>query len=246
MTETVPLDLYGWEPDAAAAGPGWEEATPEQRAAAQRWSVSVLWALSGRRFALHEHRIAPYIAPRQPNAYAQRNRGLRVNYRAGLASSGSCVERVVRLGSVVSVDQVQVDGVVLDSGSWTLDPDGTLVRTDGAGWPVGQDVYAPRWLVDAVLGQRIPAAGNLAAGRYAGELLRASLGRPCSLPAGARSITRPGLTIELPDVAQLTEDGRTGNGEVDRWLASVNPEGLAEGPTVYSPDLELARHRLLT
>lgn len=248
MTEPAPaeLDLYGWAPDTSVAGAGWEDLEPSVKDAALAWSVAVLWALSGRRFALHAHRIAPYLAARRPNAYSQRNRyaPLAVNYQAGYARLG-CTWNTVRLpGPVHDVTQVQVDGLVLPLDSWTLDPDGTLVRTDGAGWPVAQDVYAPRWLVDYVQGVPVPAAGNVAAGRYAGELARASRGERCSLPAGARSITRPGLTIELPDVDALTENGRTGNGQVDAWLASVNPEGLASEGGVGSPDL--AQHRFLS
>jgi len=249
MTEPAPPGLFGWEPVTSVAGPGWAEATEETRAAAQRWAVGILWALSGRRFGLFAHRIAPYVAPRRLNAYDQRNRygPLAVNYRAGVARAGGfCSANAVRLGPVHAVTGVQVDGVPLPAEAWRLDPDGTLVRTDGAGWPVGQDVYAasPRWLVDAVLGVAPPAAGNVAAGRYAGEWVRAAGGGRCSLPAGARSIARPGLTIELPDAALLTENGRTGSPEVDRWLDTVNPAGLPEAATVYSPDL--ARHRLLT
>lgn len=257
MTQPAEPDLYGWTPDTSVAGAGWEEATPEVKAAAQLWAVGVLWALSGRRFALHPHRIAPYLAPRFPNAYQRRVRagnggmalaGLAVNYATGVATvGGSGPARTVRLpGPVHEVTQVQVDGQVLAVEAWTLDPDGTLVRTDGDGWPVGQDVYAPtpRWLVDYVLGVPVPDAGNVAAGRYAGELVRASTGAACALPTRARSITRPGLTIEMPDVDALTENGRTGSPQVDAWLATVNPGGLTAGATVYSPDV--AGHRFLS
>lgn len=249
MTEPAPeLDLYGWAPDTSVAGAGWEDLEPAVQQAALAWSVGVLWALSGRQFALHAHRIAPFLPARQPNAYQQRNRyvPLGVNYRAGYVRFGG-TERTVRLpGPVHEVTQVQVDGLVLPIEGWTLDPDGTLVRTDGAGWPIAQDVYAPspRWLVDYVLGSPPPDAGNVAAGRYAGELARAAKGERCSLPARARSIARPGLTIELPDVDALTENGRTGSPQVDAWLATVNPDGLAGSGGVWSPDT--AGHRFLS
>lgn len=241
------LDLYGWAPDTSVAGAGWSELTPAEQAAALAWSVGVLWALSGRRFELHTHRVAPFIPPARPNAYSQRNRyaPLAVNYRAGYVRLGGCAANTFRLPAPVhDVTQVQIDGVVLPAENWNLDPDGTLVRTDGAGWPVGQDVYAARWLVDYVLGTPVPAAGNTAAGRYAGELARAAKGQRCSLPAKARNVARPGLTMELRDPAELTENGRTGNDAVDAWLASVNPAGLTSEPTVYSPDL--AVHRFLS
>lgn len=256
MTEPDPLS--GWTPDTSVAGAGWQEATNEERAAALAWSVAVLWSLSGRRFELHPHRVAPFIPVRRPSAYDVRQRfmglgvnsaaGLGVNYRGGYASGGlACSSNVVRFPwPVHAVTLVQVDGLDLPAESWTLDPDGALVRTDGAGWPIAQNVYAPvpRWLVDLVIGILPDDAANAAAGRYAGELLRASKGQPCALPARARSITRPGLTIELPDPATLTENGRTGNGQVDAWLAAVNPAGLAAAPGVYSPDV--AAHRFLS
>lgn len=256
MTEPDPL--HGWTPDTSVAGAGWQEATPEEQAAALAWSVAVLWALSGRRFEVHPHRVAPYIPLRVPSAYDVRQRfmglgvnsaaGLGVNYGAGTARGGApCSANVVRFPwAVAEVTGVQVDGLPLPVESWTLDPDGALVRTDGAGWPIAQDVYAaaPRFLVDMVIGNMPDDAANAAAGRYAGELLRASKGQPCALPARARSITRPGLTIELPDPATLTENGRTGNGQVDAWLAAVNPGGLAAGAAVYSPDV--AAHRFLS
>jgi len=250
MTEApaVGPDLFGWSPDTSVAGAGWGDLSTEVQDAALQWSVSVLWALSGRQFELHAHRVAPYIAPRQPSAYAERTRGLGlgVNYRAGYArQSVGCSTRAFRAPwPVHAVTQVQLDGVTLDPTDWHLDPDGTLVRTDGAGWPIGQDVFAPRWLVDYVIGIEPSAGANAAAGRYAGEFARAFKGAACNLPVRARSIARTGLTIELPDPAELTENGRTGSPQVDAWLASVNPGGLAEGPTVHSPDL--AVHRFLT
>jgi hypothetical protein len=242
VTSPAP-DLLGWSPDTSVSGAGWAEATADQRAAALVWSVHTLWALSGRRFHLAARRVAPFLAARRPNAYAQRNRYATPRPWASVCGEGSTL---VRIPQIAAVTRVEIAGEVLPTSAYVLDPDGALVRTDGSGWPVGQDVYAPDpvWVVDAVIGTPPPAAGNIAAGRYAGELLRASKGQPCAVPARARSIARPGLTIEPPDPATLTEQGRTGSAAVDRWLATVNPAGYPEAATVSTPDLH--RHRFLT
>lgn len=239
----------GWAPSVDALGASWTGLPEATRLVAVQVAVRTLWALSGRRFGTVDLTLAPYIAPPRRGWYDGHRRGLGLHAGAGhvLGGAGAACDpgRAFRLpGPVVSVAQVVLDAVVLGDGAWTLDPDGTLVRTDGGAWPVAQDVYAPRWAVRYVKGIVAPPEANAAAARYALELARGLAADPkCKLPARTRDVTRQGISLSLATPEELAESGFTGVGPVDAWLRAVNPDGLAEAATIWSP--ALSRHRVI-
>jgi hypothetical protein len=248
MTEPAPQLPAGWDPAVEALGTSWSVLPVEVRNRALEVAVRALWALSGRRFGTVELTLAPYLPPPRVDWYDGHRAGLGLNAAAGYAAGGAagCAPaRAFRLpGPVVAVAEVVVDAVVLGPSAWHLDPDDTLVRVDGGGWPVGQDVYVPRWVVRYVRGIPADVQANTAAARYALELARGLTADPkCKLPARTRSITRQGISLELAAPEDLSEGGLTGVGPVDAWLRAVNPAGLAEAATVWSP--AVSRHRVI-
>ena len=251
---TAPLHQVpaGWAPDVSAFGAQWAALPEEVRAAAASWAARTLWALSGRRFGTSELVVAPFIPPPRGTYYDSTYRGLTgrgyavttAGVSGGLGACGSA--RAFRLpwGPVVDVAVVVLDGQVLAEDAWHLDPDGTLVRMDGGGWPVGQDVYAPRWTVQYTRGQEAPPDANLAAGRYAMELARAlTQDAACRLPSRTRDVARQGISVGLAAPEDLADAGLTGVTLVDHWLRSANPGQLQQAPSFWSPGS--TRHRVL-
>lgn len=243
MTEPLP---NGWAPSTDLLGPSWEALPTDVRAVAEQVAVRTLWALSGRRFGTLDVTLAPFIPRPRVDWYTGHRAGVALNAGSGMAVSGYCTPaRAFRLpGPVVGVAQVVVDAEVLDDAAWHLDPDGTLVRTDGGGWPVAQDVYSPRWAVRYTRGIAPGVDGNLAAARYALELGRGMVADPkCKLPSRARDVTRQGVSVTLAAPEDLADAGYTGVPPVDAWLRTVNPDGLRQAASIWSP--LSARHRVL-
>lgn len=115
-----------------------------------------------------------------------------------------------------------------------------LVRQDGGIWPVTQNLIAElgqpdTWQVTYVRGVPVPLAGQRAAGLITAQFLKAFCGSgECKLPFNVTNATRSGVTITR-DVLKAIKT--TGIGEVDQWVATVNPNGLMMAPTVWTPDL---------
>lgn len=247
----------GWSPNTDLFGDQWASLPEPIRTAALRWSVELLWKLSGRQFGTTEITLAPYIGLPHRGYYDHGRAGLlssapggvRVGFGGGVSSGfggGACSsQRAFHLpGPVVGVTEVVLDGQVMDETAWHLDPNGVLVRTDGDGWPVAQDVYVPRWVVRYTRGIPAPDDANQAAGRYALELARAGAADPkCKLPARVRDVTRQGISLSLAAPEELSNAGLTGIDQVDVWLRSVNPDHLAQGASIWTPTV--ARHRVI-
>lgn len=242
MTEPLPA---GWSPNTDVLGASWSALPVDVRDTALQVAVRTLWALSGRRFGTAEITLAPFIAPPRTSWYDTQRVGLALNSAAGIAVGGCGTARAFRLpGPAVAVAEVVLDGQVLDVAAWTLDPDGTLVRVDGAGWPIAQDVYAPRWIVRYTKGLVPDAAANEAAGRYALELARGMTADPkCKLPARTRDVARQGISLSLATPEELADSGGTGIPRVDAWLRTVNPHRLTAAAAFWSP--AIARHRVI-
>ncbi len=71
-------------------------------------------------------------------------------------------------------------------------------------------------------GNNLPPGADKAALRLAGELVLAASGdEECMLPERVTSITRQGATWTILDPQDFLEDGLTGIGPVDQWLAQT-------------------------
>jgi len=142
---------------------------------------------------------------------------------------------------VSSIVSVKLDGAAMPTGSYRMDNNRLLVRTDGQRWPFCQDMSKAdtevgTWSVTAVIGEDVPQGAALAMGEMACEIIKAGQGQDCRLPPGVTQLVRQGVTIQYPDVGQLLKDGRTGLYLVDLFLASENPDGLKQRGRVYSVD----------
>lgn len=67
----------------------------------------------------------------------------------------------------------------------------------------------------------LPPGSDRAAFRLAEEYVKASSGAACALPERITSITRQGATWTILDPQDFLQDGLTGIGPVDQWLAQV-------------------------
>ena len=233
--------------------PVWTAATQPQRDAASRVARDVLWMLSGRVFGLCTVTVRPcHLCP---DRTAGRSGHLGVSgglmqgdYRMLLGSSCGCAgavcagsSEVALEGPVHDITEVRVDGTVLDEAAYRVRNRRWLMRVDGQRWPQAQnmdaaDDEAGAFTVTYRRGIEVPYLGQVAAGLLALEWLKGMTGRDCGLPAGATSVSRQGVTVEV-DPRGLYEAGVVGIPEVDQWLLTVNPNRLSTPAQVYSVDL---------
>ncbi len=169
-----------------------------------------------------------------------------INTACGCTTDCSCsaVPEVVLPSPVGGIVEVIVDGVVLAADSYRVDNGNRLVRTDGGIWPRCQDMAAAHdapgaFSVEFYNNVRPDGLAAWIAGIMAVEFAKSCTGGKCRLPAGVQSISRQGITMEIP--SGLFADGRTGIREVDAWLRVVNPHQVVTPSQVWSPDLRPAR-----
>lgn len=226
-------------------------------------ATDVLFRLSGRKYAGACEGVArPCRRLAWPDAppYSTRSTGMLAvhDYAWGstgwVGSWGTCgcdlssacgcpTTREISLGvfPLVSIDAVYIDGAALASSAYRIDDYRTLVRTDGEGWPMGQDLLADyitdenTFGVEFTYGATPPPSGKHAASVLACNLIRACVGKNCNLPQRVQSIARQGVTV-IVDPREFLEEGKTGLYEVDLFLAAHNPGGKQTRSTVASPD----------
>lgn len=243
----------------------WATFPPAVQSAATAWATYILWALTGRQYGPCSLTIRP-CGPKcaGPNGYLAfpvgsgsttsvgapwmipwidngvwRNCGC----TGGCSCSAPC--EVALPGPVAFIDEVMIDGVVLDPSAYRLDNHrgiAVLVRIDGLCWPDCQDMAADNDEVGAFAityqrGIPVPRAGQIAAGELAGEFAKACQGAECALPQQLSSLSRNGVEVQVVDPASLLADGLTGVANVDLWVRAVNPYRRASRARVLSPDL---------
>jgi hypothetical protein len=162
------------------------------------------------------------------------------------AESCSCVaiRQIVMPSPVGAITEVWLNGAILDPSAYRVDNGDKLVRQDGGAWPACQDMNLPSTHDEAFVISYYPnlAANDLlryAAGVLAVEYFKACSGKSCRLPNGVTSITRNGISMEIP--SGLYPNGATGLREVDPIIRIYNPSGLKSPPRVMSPDSGRAR-----
>lgn len=142
-------------------------------------------------------------------------------------------------GPVGAIDNVTIDGVVLDPSAYRLDNGNQLVRQDGEGWPYWQDFNLPlpevgTFSVTYFNGASPDILVNAAVGILAQEYLDLAASGHCRLPAGLTQISRQGITMEVN--ADILSDGLTGIREVDDVTALFNPNRNKMPSAIYSLD----------
>lgn len=157
---------------------------------------------------------------------------------------------------VTAIDEVLVDGTVLDPSEYRIDDYRWLVRLpDPEGrsqrWPCCQAAGQPTtevgtWEVTFTYGTPPPPAGVRAAADLACQLAlscQPETIESCTLPQRVTSITRQGVTAVLLDPFDFLDDGKTGIYSVDLFLRTYNPAKLRCRAAVFSPDLDRAARR---
>lgn len=155
---------------------------------------------------------------------------------------GRCdLPRVKLPGPVIEVTEVLIDGVALDPADYDVSGYRWLRRLDGERWPCWQDLTADpatddnTFQVTYTYGRLPGPDGILAVRTFAGEYALHACGAESCLPQRVTSISREGVSVAFADPLEfLDENGRVGITEVDLWLKSANPAGLARRSTVRS------------
>lgn len=150
-------------------------------------------------------------------------------------------------GEVAVVDQVLVDGVVLDPDAYRVDNGYRLVRLDDACWPLCQHMEKALTEVGTFGVTYTPGVSaeanpwvQSAAGALACEYAKSSSGSSaCRLPANVTRVVRQGVTMDL--ATNPFPGGLTGLREVDTLIARYNPYRLTAPSLVYSPDRPVGR-----
>jgi hypothetical protein len=160
---------------------------------------------------------------------------------------GCGITRRVRLAGipVLSVEEVKLDGDVLDPADYRLDAGGWLSRVD-SGWPICQATGLPdsepgTFSVSYTWGARPPLAGREAAKALAAEFyLACNASTDCVLPSGVQSVTRQGISYVRQE---MSSEAALGIPAVDLFLSTYNPKGLRRRPAVWSPDIQQPARR---
>jgi hypothetical protein len=160
--------------------------------------------------------------------------------------SCSSVSEFVLPSPVHRIVEIKIDGTPMPTGSYRLDNNRIVIRTDGGLWPLcndlGSDDTEPgTWSVTATFGEVIPEGAALAMGALVCEIIRAGQGADCNLPPGLTQLIRQGVTIQYPDIGELLRQGRTGIWLVDAFVNTWNPSNLRARSRVYNVDRPTVR-----
>lgn len=168
------------------------------------------------------------------------------NAVCGCGVSGCSCTRTCDLrlpGEVATVDEVSLDGIIVDPTLYRLDGPNLLVSL-GECWPLCQNMAAEvdeegSFTVTYTPGPAADGLDAFAIGLLACEYGKATQGQRCRLPAGVTSVARQGVTLDL--ATSPFPGGLTGIPEVDSRIKWWNPHGLVTPSTVWSPDLRSPR-----
>lgn len=158
--------------------------------------------------------------------------------------SCTIVREILLPFAVGGIAEVFLSGAILDPTAYRIDNANRLVRMDGGMWPICQDMNLPADDDDAFTIKVYPGVGpndllRYAAGVLAFEFYKACTGGACRLPTAATTVTRNGITMDIP--SGLFPNGGTGIREVDAVIRIYNPHGLRSPGRVMSPDMRQGR-----
>lgn len=196
-------------------------------------ATAMLWEMSGRRYS---GACRATVRPHQQFTTCGRHGW----YRRGRRPFGCrALDDVLLAGYPVrEVEEVKLDGVVLDPSAYLLVNDRSLLRTDGLWWPSCQylergDTEDGTFFVTYTYGADPPLTGRHAATRLACEVAKACADLECALPANTSRVVRQGVEVAV-DAARALPGG-LGLQEVEAFLRST-PAARSRRPAVVSPD----------
>ena len=263
----VPGAFCAWTIDTTCCT-GWDDFDPAVQEASAAWATEILDALTGHQFAQCPVKLRPcgsrcgwgggYVTwPVSAPAAVGVGTPWMIPFvdPAGVwrncVCAGACRCRatceVTLPAPVASIEEVLVEGIVLDPSAYRLDNGNVLVRTDGECFPLCQnldlaDTEPDTWSVTFRPGAPLPRSGAIAAGRLACEFAKSCVGAgDCALPPELISLARNGVQVQVQDPQLLLDSGLTQILEVNTFIRAVNPAGLRARPRVYSPDVRQPR-----
>ena len=262
----APVDVAGWLPNAdrpfalGDINPVADPIVVTRLHEAIRASIGVLSALLGHRYVVRCVTVRPCSPGRSsiaPYVGITTGGGWWVAYIDGAGNwqnydpctpAGACdptgrgaVHLPRRLGPILRVVGVEVDGLPLDPTTWRLEGD-VLYRSTGGAWP-SQDITVPlgspgTWAVTYLAGTPPPAGTAQHVATLAREFFALCGDDPdyeCRLPSDWVTVSREGVTVSRENVAAMITARKTGLPEVDLWLTAHNPHGLREPVRVTGP-----------
>lgn len=161
--------------------------------------------------------------------------------------SGSCsctpLSEALMPSPVHEILSVKLDGQTMPASAYRVDDFRKLMRIDGGEWPLCQDLNAAddqpnTWSVTLTVGEAVPMLGRLAVGELACEIRRFCAGEECRIPRTARTVTRQGITIDVPTIQEMLREGFLGLQWSDTFINTYNPQRLKAPPLVYDVDGE--------
>lgn len=263
----TPGALCAWEIDTTCCT-GWDDIDPTVQMTAAAWATEILDALTGHQFAQCPVTLRPcgkacgfmggYITW-PVNSPASIGAGTPWMFPfidgSGLwrncVCAGACKCRATCEARmpypIAAIDEILVDGVVLDPSAYRIDNGHIIVRTDGECFPECQNLDLPTtepdtWSVTLRPGTPLPLSGAIAAGKLACEFAKACVGdADCALPQELISLSRNGVQVQVADPQLVLDNGLTGIHEVDTFIRAFNPGKLRARPRVFSPDVRPPR-----
>ena len=142
---------------------------------------------------------------------------------------------------VCYIDEVRIDGIIIDSDTYKVDEFRKLVRLGALTWPTCNDLTKAdteegTWSITVTYGRPVPELVLLGANEMACEIIKSCTGKACRLPQRISSVTRQGISVSFLDDMGFLDKGLTGLYFVDLAASTYNPKRLARRPAIYSPD----------
>lgn len=257
MTVSEPCGPWPVDPECCPALAGdpstW---TPRQLAAIQA-ATNVLWRATAGIYGLCEMTLRPCMDAcdkRWDMEYALWRPwidefGVWRNAMCGCSTDCSCgfVCTASLKGPVYEIISVSLNGVVLEPAEYKLvGHNMDKVARRKSCWPSCQDQLAEAdqpntFQVTYLQGTPVPVDGILAVTALACYYMKwCDAAGNCTAPGGWTSISRDGITIQRSNDPRNPRYGVTGVTLVDDWVASVNPYGVTERASVWSPDFPMS------
>jgi hypothetical protein len=150
-------------------------------------------------------------------------------------------------GPVGRVDQVKVDGDIIDPSRYRVEGArlvAILEPGEDCWMPAVQSLNLPdsepgTFSVTYLNAYPVDSLGAYAAGVLANEYAKACSGKKCRLPSNVTNVTRQGVAMEM--VTGAFPNGQTGIREVDSFITLWNPGGLRQGASVWFPGMSGAQ-----
>lgn len=215
-------------------------------ASAALQATALLYIASGRQFPGHcTETVRPCVGCGAVQFLAYGHGGFRPITACGCDGEGlggiGCTAHGIALPGhpVVHVDEVKIDGTVLDPSAYRL-ADGYVVMRVGAAWPCSQDLALEdteegTWSITYTYGTTPDVAGLAAVGALTCQIAAACTpGDTCDLPEAVQSLVREGVTMEFDDLTGTVGETGWGIRAVDRWLGVVNPNRLDRPGKMFS------------